>query len=189
MVVQVGAANSADLGHEACPNGFKVQEEVGTMVFVGQVQRLGWLVGGLGQPAAVFAFDDALVFVKLRAGASLGQGFRAGKKEQDAARALAELPGLTPGQVTERWPKALNLATADIVQVRLGPSAQGLLAGTQRLLIDVRGGDTWAFMAALAAKKPLTEVLRSVLGDRFDSGQTSQASLDALTESRKNDKS
>ena len=115
------------------------------MAFVGQVQRLVWLVGGPGQPAAVFAFDDALVFVKLRAGASLGQGFRASKKEREAVCALAELPGLTPGQVTKRWPKALNLATADIVKIRLGPSAQGRSAGTQRLLINVRGGDTWAF--------------------------------------------
>jgi hypothetical protein len=40
----------------------------------------------------------------------------------------------------------------------------------------------------VAAKKPLTEVLRSVLGDRFDSGQISQASLDTLNESRENDK-
>jgi len=40
----------------------------------------------------------------------------------------------------------------------------------------------------MAAKKPLTEVWRSVLGERFDSGQTSQASLNARAESRKNDK-
>src|SRR5215468_4220627 len=103
------------------------------MAFVGEVQRVGSLVGGLGQPAAIFAFDDALVFVKLRAGATLGQGFRASKKEQEAVRALAELPGLTPGQVMERWPKAVNLATADIIGARLEPSAQGFLAGTQRL--------------------------------------------------------
>jgi len=139
------------------------------MAFVGQVQRLGRIVGGLGQPAAMFAFDDALVFVQLRVGATLGQGFRAGKKEQEAVSALAELPGLTPGQVMERWPKALNLATADIIGARLEPSAQGFLAGTHRLQINVRGGHTCAFMAALAAKNPLTAVLRSVLGDRFDS--------------------
>jgi hypothetical protein len=43
-------------------------------------------------------------------------------------------------------------------------------------------------MAALAAKKPLNEVLHCGLGDRFDSSQISQASLDALTESREHDK-
>jgi hypothetical protein len=158
------------------------------MAFVGHVQRVGRIVGGLGQPAAMFAFDDALVFVQLRVGATLGQGFRASKKERAAVRALAELPGLTPGQVIARWPNALNLATADIIKAHLGPSAQGLLAGTQRLQIDVRGSDTFIFVAALAAKKPLTDLLRPVLGDRLDSGQINQASLDALNESRQNDK-
>jgi hypothetical protein len=108
------------------------------MAFVGQVQRVGWLVGGLGQPAAMFAFDDALVFAKLRVGATLGHGFRASKKEHDAVRALAELPALTPGLVMERWPRALNVATADIIKSQLRPSAQGLVAGTQRLQIDVQ---------------------------------------------------
>jgi hypothetical protein len=50
------------------------------------------------------------------------------------------------------------------------------------------GAAVVAFVAASAGKKPLTEVLRSALGDRFDSGQISQASLDARNESREKDK-
>jgi hypothetical protein len=79
---------------------------------------------------------------------------QAGNNEQEAVYALAGQPGLTPDQVMDRWLKALNLATEDIIEARLGPGIQGLVPVTRGLEIDVRDGSTCAFMAAATVTKP-----------------------------------
>jgi hypothetical protein len=140
------------------------------MTFIGQVQRLGWLShNDLAWPAALFVFDDTLIFVELRLSVALrGLGWLGSKKDQDAIKTLSELDVLTPQLVMDRWPKALNLATARIVKAQLVPDSLGNWWGITRLKIDLQG---WAcaYKAHRTAKEPLVRMLQSVLGDRFES--------------------
>jgi hypothetical protein len=141
------------------------------MTFIGQVQRLGWLShNDLAWPAALFVFDDTLIFVHLRLGVTLGgMGFQGSKKDQEAIKALSELDVLTPQLVMNRWPKALNLATARIVKAQLAPESLGNWLEITRLKIDLQD---WAcaYKAHRTAKEPLVRMLQSVLGDRFEPG-------------------
>src|SRR5215469_15466932 len=109
-----------------------------SMAYIGQVQRLG--VGQPALPAALLVFDDALIFARLRVGSAMGLGMRAGKKDQAAIQAITEVDGLTPELVMDRWPHALNIPTAEIVEARLGRSIQGLLVGAQSLEIRLQNG-------------------------------------------------
>ena len=62
-----------------------------------------------------------------------------------------------------QWPKALNMATADIVKAQLGSSVQGLLLGTLQLQIWVKDERPHVFMAVSAARDPLVRMLTTVL--------------------------
>lgn len=138
------------------------------MTFVGAVERLG----GQSEPRAtyvLFVFDDVLIFAEV--GVAFRPGFKTGKKQQDAVRALTELRVLTPDLVLGRWTNAESLAVEQIAECQLGKTSEFGLYGKLRGFLGLRvlenSGNVHTFLMDGSARESLKEFLASVLGDRF----------------------
>lgn len=137
------------------------------MAFVGVVDRIMVGVSGNGRPAALFAFDDVLMLVRLGMGGTLGIGGRPGKRDQARIQEITGSGIVTPDAVQQRWPDALIVATSDIRAASLKRSAQGALYGIRRLSLDMGGSTGYAVLVPRAAQEPLRGILSTVLGERF----------------------
>jgi hypothetical protein len=136
------------------------------MAFVGVVHRIVVGTSGNGRPAALLAFDDVLIFAKLRTGTTLGIGGGPSKQDQASIQEMSSSGDVTPDAVKQRWPDSLMVATTDIRAASLTRSLQGAAFGTRRLSVDVDDG-SYAFLVPRAAQEPLQRVLSAVVDERF----------------------